>query len=461
MKRLTRFTHKQSRGFVLLSILLTTMFVLVAGVATAQLATNNYRASRIEHYRVDTQFAADAGIDSAVREINVDGDWTGTGSEVTLHDTGALRTTYQTTVTDDTDPLKKYITVVARAYTPSTSTTPQVERTYQVSLRGVSSGNFSVVTGVGGLVMTNNSKIIGGNVYVNGAITMSNSAAIGLSTAPVEVKVAHQNCPSPADATYPRVCGSGESGQPISMTNNSHIYGAVTATNQTNDFGKMSNTGLVPGGSVAPGDLPTHDRNAQKAAVATTITNTTASCSSGTKTWAANTKITGNVSVSNSCKVTVQGDVWITGRLTLSNSAELIVANGLSAMPVVMVDGSGTAVSASNNTLFKSNSGSIGFRVITYWSDSSCTPDCADVTGSDLYDSRNDTTIQLSNGSQGPNTEFYARWSQVEISNGGNIGALVGQTVRLTNSAAVTFGTTVSGTGGIAGWVIDSYKRNE
>jgi hypothetical protein len=82
------------------------------------------------------------------------------------------------------------------------------------------------------------------------------------------------------------------------------------------------------------------------------------------------------------------------------------------------------------------------------------------VTGTDLYNGRNTTTIQLSNNAEGPNTEFYARWSRVQLSNGGNIGALVGQTVELNNSAAVTFGTEVSGVSGVVGWVIDSYKRD-
>jgi Tfp pilus assembly protein PilX len=458
MTRLTQLYIRKSPGFVLISMLLTTMFVLVAGAATAQLTTNNYRASLIEEYRVNAQFAADAGLDKAVEEINNDDTWTGTGGEITLYSPGNFKTTYSTTVTNDTDPLKKFITVTAKTYAPSTSATPRVERTYQVALRAITSGNFSVVTGVGGLVMSNSAKIIGGNVLVNGSITMNNSAQIGLTTEPVTVKAAHQNCPVGGGASYPRVCNSSENGEPIAMNGSStRIYGDVTATNQTTGT-NMLNNGLQPG-SVAPAALPTHDRDAQKAAVATTQTGSSASCSSGTRTWAANTKFTGDVSISNTCKVTVQGDIWITGRLTLSNSADLIVANGISTPPVIMID-SQNGLSISNNAELLGNAGNVGFRVITYWSAAGCSPDCSDVTGTDLYNSRNTTTMSLSNGAQGPNTEFYARWSKVSLSNGGNIGSLVGQTVQLSNSAAVTFGTTVSGVGGIEAWVIDSYKRN-
>ncbi|HET6622326.1 MAG TPA: hypothetical protein VFG56_00125, partial [Candidatus Saccharimonadales bacterium] len=178
----------------------------------------------------------------------------------------------------------------------------------------------------------------------------------------------------------------------------------------------------------------------------------------GTVDWPANLKISGNVDLTNKCKVIVHGNIWITGSLSLSNSSQLIVASGLATPPTIMVDGAGGVV-ATNGSSFASNSGDIGFLVITYWSKASCSPDCSNVSGSDLFDSSQVTTIQLSNSSTGPNTEFYARWSQVELANAGNIGALVGQEVRLTNSSAVTFGTEVAGAGGIIGWVVDSYKR--
>src|SRR5207244_1796990 len=98
--------------------------------------------------------------------------------------------------------------------------------------------------------------------------------------------------------------------QPISLNNAAHIYGKVTATNQTSGSG-MTSPGLQSG-TVDPEPLPTYDRAAQKAAVANTITGAAASCSGNgsTKIWPANTKIIGNVSVSNKCKVTVEGDVW-------------------------------------------------------------------------------------------------------------------------------------------------------
>lgn len=452
--------RQSDQGFILLTVLTTTLFVMTIGVVSLQLISSNLRTAKNEQYLINAQFAADAGIDDAIRQLNNNFAWTGSATEQTLYSGSDYRATYQTWVTPGSDDLQKFITVTAKTYSPAASTTPRYTRNYTVEMRGVTSGNYSVVTGVGGLVMTNSSKIVGGSVYVNGSITMSNSAQIGLTTNPVNVRVAHATCPVPADATYPRVCGSSENGQPISLTNSAQIYGEVQATNQTNGSG-MSMPGLVAG-SPPETALPSHDRMAQINAVSSTYTGNF-SCSSGSYTWPANYRITGNVSISNSCEVTVSGNVWIQGRLTMSNSqSKMIVANSLgTTQPVIMIDGANGA-SLTNSSTLQSNNQNTGFRIITYWSTAACstsTTSPCEVTGTSLYDSRDDTTISLSNSSSGPNTEFYARWTQIDVGNSGNIGALVGQTVRLTNSGAITFGTSVSGVGGIEAYVVKSYKR--
>ena len=450
--------NSSERGFILLAVMVMTIFIMMIGIVSLQLITSNLRTARSERYLVNAQFAADAGIDDAIRQLNNDDAWLGNGGEQTLYSATEFKTTFQSTVTAGANDYQKFINVTARTYAPASSTTPKYTRNYTVEMRGVTSGNYSVVTGVGGLIMTNSSKIVGGNVYVNGSISMSNSAQIGLSTNPVNVKSAHQNCPVPATAAYPKVCGTGENGQPITISSpTAKIYGEVQATNQT-DGSNMSTPGLVAG-SPAPTALPTHDRTAQISAVSSTFTGNF-SCSNGSYTWPANYRITGNVSISNKCEVTVSGDVWIEGSLSMSNSqSKLIVANSAgTTQPVIMIDGSGGA-SFSNSTVLQSNSQSTGFRVITYWSNAGCSPGCGDVTGTDLYNSRDDTTISLNNSASGPNTEFYARWSQIDVNNSGNIGALVGQTIRLSNSGAITFGTSVNGVGGIQAWVVKSYKR--
>lgn len=446
--------RNHSEGFILLVVMTMTIFIMMMGIVTLQLITSNLRTAKSERYLVNAQFAADAGLDEAVRQLNADQTWTGSGTEQTLYSSSEFRTTYLTTVTAGATTTQKFITVNAKTYAPASNTTPKYVRKYSLEMRGISSGDYSVVSGVGGLIMSNSSKIVGGNVYVNGKITMSNSAQIGLSTSPVNVKSAHQSCPSPATATYPTVCGPTENGQPITITNLARIYGEVQATNQTNGAG-MSLPGLVAG-NPPPVALPTHDRAAQVAAVVSTYTGNL-TCNTGTLNWPADYRVTGNVTIANTCQVTVNGDSWVEGNFTLSNSARIIVSPSLgTTRPVLMVD---NVVSLQQNTTLQSNSNGTGFRVITYRSSAACSPNCVTVTGDDLFNSSTIATINLENSSTAPQTEFFARWSQINIANGGNIGALVGQTVNMSNSGAVTFGVPVTGVGGIQAWVVKSYKR--
>lgn len=453
---------KSENGFILLSILLSTTVLTLMGIASLQIVSSNLRAAKAEQSRVNAQLSADAGLDDAIRQLNQDSSWAGS-TETTLLNTSKQRTTYQTTVLAGSTEFQKIINVVAHTYTPASATTPSHTRKYSVEMRGVGSGSYAIVSGVGGLIMTNNSKILGGEVYVNGHLSLSNSAQIGLSTIPLSVKVADQSCPLSGGTGFPRVCTASEriSTQPVSMTGNSRIYGEVQATNQTNNS-NMFSPGLVAG-SPAPTPLPEYDRQDHINRVATTVTGSSASCSSGTRTWAANTRITGSVTVSGTCNVTVDGDVWITGNFTLSNSATVSVKLGVMNSPVIMVDGSsGVVLENASQLLANQNLTPVGFKVITYASSVACsvaTSAACNVTGTNLYNSKNMITIIIKNAAEASRTEFYARWSKVTINNSGNIGALVGQTVELSNSAAITFGTQVSGFGGPVAWVVNSYKR--
>ena len=414
---LQKNTNAKQAGSALVSLIIVLPFLMLISYHSTQLSISNLTVAKKDQAHTHAQLAADAAIDIAVKEINDDSSWSGTSSPVELHNDGSVKTTYEASVTTNSST-SKTLTTIGKSYSPAGSTTPVATVKVKTDLRGITSGNYSIVSGVGGLFLSNSAKVIGGDVFVNGEVSLRNSSQIGLST---------------------------------------KIFGSVSANNQTNGA-SMSSPGLISGSGVVPQTMPPHDRAGQKAAVASTITSSTASCSSGTKTWAANLKITGDVSISGSCQVTVLGDVWITGTLTLRNSAKLIVSDGLNTTrPNIMVDGS--SASFSNTSELKSNSSSTGFQVINYWSTASCSPDCADVTGTALYNSRDDETISLSNSSSGPQTVFYSRWSKVSVNNSGSIGALVGQIVELKNSSTITFGTSVS-VGGETSWIIDGYRRN-
>lgn len=442
-------------GQILITLVVVIPAIVVIVSAYLSLNAGGYRLERSDQFRTQAQMAADAGADYAIEQINQNASWAGTGGEVTLQSDSVHKVTYAVTVTNDSSS-SKTLGITGRTYFPATAATAAETVKINVSLREITSGLFSVASGEGGLKMNNSSKITGGDVYINGTITMSNTAQIGLSTSPVNVFVADDACPSPPDSTYPRLCTAADHpAQPISMSNTPWIYGNVQANNQTSTS-RMSNPGLTASSGVSTVALPTYDRNSQKAAVTTTLPSGF-SCSSGTQTWAANTKIVGDVALSNSCIVKVDGNVWITGALSIKNSAQLNVDDSVgSTSPVIMVDGS-SGVSLSNTATLGSNSSGTGLEIITFYSTASCSPDCSSVTGTDLYNSQSVTTISLDNNVQAPQTILYAYWSTVLIKNSGQIGALIGQTVNLQNTGTITF-TSSTGTG-TSSWIFNGYRQ--
>lgn len=466
---------KDQKGFIVPTILISVVFIVTTALYILSLSITNQKSAANEAYRQNAQFVADAGLDAAIQAVNEIDDWPGTEvspgviGEVTLYDDGKTKTTYETVVTAGASDEEKTITTTGRVYSPVTSTTPKFIRKYQLDVRAVTSGTgpASVVTGVGGLVMNNNSKITGGDVVVNGTITMSNNAQIGLSTTPlanaVNIRVAHTNCPNPVNGTYPRVCASGENGQPLTLGTTARIYADVRATNQTTGT-NMFNPGLVPGQTVDPIVLPDYDRDAQKAAVATTLTSSDSTIACGnnqSKTWPANVKITGNVSLGNNCTVTVSGNTWLTGNLTFGNNAKIVVAASVgTTRPTFMIDGSSGFVSGNNSQVLPNASGT-GIYFITYWSsDTGCSPDCNNVTGNFLKNSQDVVTINLNNNASAPNSILYARWSRVSVSNNGQLGAVAGQSISLGNNAVINFTASVPGSSNLTvTWVKRGYLR--
>lgn len=469
--KITQKLLNRNNGFIMPVLLFTIALIAAMITFVGSLSLTTYNLATREAYKVNAQLAADAGLDVGIHEFNLDNNWAGTTGEVTLLDTPGLRTTYETTVLPGSSDNRKIVSVVARSYSPGDSTSPRITRRYEVDLQAVTSGSgpASVVSGVGGLILHNNAKITGGDVVVNGTIVVEGNAQIGLSSTPLEnavnVRVAHINCPSPADSTYPRVCAGGENGQPITISNNGKIYADVRATNQTNGTW-MYNPGLVPDQTVTPITLPEYDRAAQKA-VADVPANTYASTSSTIacgnnqeKIWPANIKITGDLTLGNNCIVTVSGNVWMTGSLTFGNNAQIKVSDSLGAtMPVMMVDGSAGIV-IGNNGLIQPNNIGTGLYVISYWSNSACNPDCDNLTGPDLKNSQNVVKVELENNGSAPGSILYARWSRVKVSNNGAIGALAGQSIELGSNAVINFTASVPDSDNlVVTWVKRGYMR--
>lgn len=448
-------TQPAQRGIILPIIVLVMVFITVSALAIADFAINHF--SRVSRRVAETNalLTAEAGVEETIAQLNEDENFAGyTTPQEFFNDDAQGRATFETAVTDTGDDQKEIIST-AKVYLPEDNSEPAETHRIKVIAAGVITGAYAVQSGVGGLEMSNSATVANGEVYINGELHMQNTAQIGTESDPTKVWVAHQTCPDPPDATYPTQCTSGE---PITMQNQAHIYGEVRATNQTDGSG-MSDPGLLAGENAAPVSLPDHDRDAQQAAVTSTRDDDDASCSGNqTDTWAANLHITGDqVTLKNQCQITVEGDIWIDGSLELNNTAKLIVSDSLGdTQPVIMVDGQ-NGFKIQNNTELVPNSSDAGFKIITYWSQAACSPDCGDVTGPDLANSQGQMTIDINNSALASKSILYARWSKVRLQNGGTIGALVGQTVELQNSGNVLFnGEEVFGE---RTWAVKTYQR--
>jgi Tfp pilus assembly protein PilX len=457
----------QQDGFILPVLLITGIMIVLMIIAISSETVTNHTTAIHASYAVKAQLAADAGLDDAMNKMNTVPGWSGTGSEVTLFNdpTQNLKTTYKDVVNNGVDDIHKTIVVTAKTYFPAAAATPRVTREYAMDIEAVTTGigASSVVTGVGGLIMNGNSKVTGGDVVVDGTITASNGAQIGLSTNPVNVRVADQACPIPADSTYPQVCGAGNR-QPISLNNNSLIYGNVQATNQTTGT-NMFNPGLIAGSHFDPVALTSFDRAGFKATVNASgqaLTGAQASnCpNGGTINWPANVKITGDVTIQNKCTIKVNGNVWITGSVNIQNNANIAVQNGVGATtPDIVVDGS-TGFIIGNKGSITPNASGTSVEILTFYSTAPCSPDCSTITGTDLHNSQSTLTIDLSNTGSAPNAVLYAYWSKVRLSNNGSLGAVTGQTVELGNNAVINFSSTVPGSNNqITTWVKRGYMR--
>jgi len=180
----------------------------------------------------------------------------------------------------------------------------------------------------------------------------------------------------------------------------------------------------------------------------------------GTIDWPANLKITGDVSIQNKCSIKINGNVWITGSVNIQNNANFVVQPGVgTTVPAIVVDGSSGFVIGNKGSITPNSQGT-SVEILTFWSAASCSPDCSSLTGTDLYNSQNTLTIDLSNTGSALNAILYAYWSKVRLANNGSLGAVSGQTVELGNNAVITFGSAVPGSDNqVTTWVKRGYMR--
>lgn len=464
-QRLRRPRPGREGGYLLVTVLAISIIFTVIGVALLQSATSQFRLSSDDLYADNALYVAEAGIEQSVHQLNQDSSFTGYATAQQFFDnTTQGLGTFTTAITSNADGNSKTITATGTTYRYSTPTQVVSAKTIKVTVVGTASSGYSVHTGPGGLLLGGSADITNGDVYVNGSITLSGAAKIGTANDPLNVHVANDICPTGTSpgATYPQVCTSG---QPISLAQSTNIYGTVCATGQTstgpnnNIQGGNGGQGLVAGCTAPVVSTPTYDRSAQIAAVTTTASGTSNSytCQSWpfNRTWPANLELTGNVTVGGSCNVTVKGNVYITGNLTINGASTMTVDDSLgTTRPVIIVDGT---ITVGGSAAMVANGSGTGAEFISFKSAAACGAACASLSGNDLYNSENQTTVTVGGAVNLPGMVFQSYWGKLVLGGSGHVGAVAGQAIDLSGSGTVIFGTTLSS--GTQTWTITSYQQ--
>lgn len=489
-----KFITKNQSGVIMIGAFIITLFFVTVSIAVAEFGVTHFVSTKRTLVDYNTLSAAESGADAFLANLAANSNYQGTTNApanatnsctgytstpvVLTNNSTQGRVTYESCVKNGTIANEKEIFATAKTYLPASSTTPRITRKVRVIVTASTTGGYAVQTGPGGLEMSNGATIATGEVYVGGQISLSNNASIGTPLTPSKVYAANKACPTNGGSTYPTTCsqGGGPYQDPIyaccgnGNSNQKMIYGEVYAVNfrPTSNFDTnrtlslMGNPGFVS--NVVPNiSMPADNRAALKSAgFPTSRTASSANCPhpTDTTTWAGGTRFTGgDINISNNCTVNVTGDIWISGSLTLSNNAKLVSAR-VDGQPVnIMIDGSSGFRPSNSSTLAVNSATNAGFNITTYYAAAACSPECTDatITGSELYNSRNNETIVLSNSFTGVGSKLYARWSTVTVNNSTTIGSITGQRVRLSNSGSITFGNSSAGATG--NWRVRYYDQ--
>ena len=306
-------------------------------------------------------------------------------------------------------------------------------------------GSPGLMVGPGGLVVTTGGLIMGGDAYVKGKVNVGFNGSIGggslfATSAPVNLNVG--NIGDCGSGSYPQPCGSGS--QPITASAAyARIGGKVCAKDQVSATGITAAPGemygLIPGCTPPDVDLPTFDKSSFVAGMTNgSAAGSTVSCTTGSTSFAANRKYTGNITINLYCQATIEGSMYVTGNLTASNSGRFKVAESAGRVrPVVLVNGK---ISMGGARVNPNSFGTTPYFISMYSAENSCSisDTCNTISPAKLKETIDNNTsysapISLSNTvAQG--TSFYSYFGEVNLSFYSDVGAAAGQRVYVDNS---------------------------
>lgn len=461
---------KDQRGVVFITVLLVGLLLTFIGLSLADVAIAQFQRTTQNVYISNALLTAEAGIEQSIYGINNIDSFAGYVDPVEFYNNDIQGSaTYETHVEAGGTPEERIITSIGRTF--NKSGVLQKERRVRVSVVGVSSPGYSVQTGPGGLILTGSAAITNSEIYVNSYLQMSGSSSIGTNGAPLNLFVAHYNCPpgNNPGPTYPQLCSSG---QPISMSGSSRIYGSVCATNQTtSDFGSAeirpgtTGSGLMVGCTAPEVPMPVYDRGAHISRMTTTASANDVNYDCGQympwpstagfeRTMPANIRLNGNAQWNSSCDLTITGDVYITGNLDIGGSATIRIADSVGeTRPVIVVDGD---IDVAGSSKIIPNSSGTAAHFISYKGSGSCNL-AMSCSGTDLKTSQGVRTVDVGGSGNYPNTVFHSYWGTVKLGGSGNMGSAIGQTVDLSGAGNIVFGTALSSDSNST-WTVRTYQ---
>jgi Tfp pilus assembly protein PilX len=457
---------RDEHGLILIVSLLVVSAMMLVGITLLGYTTSQFKLTTVDTFRANAQLVAEAGVEQSLQQLNQNDTFAGYTSQQTFFDSATQGKGVYTTVIANINgsPSAKTITSTGLVYRNAASSVVVSKRIVQVTTVGTASAGYSVESGPGGLILGGGAAINNADVYVDGTLTMTGLSRIGTGLLPTNLFVANDACPAGANpgASYPSICASG---QPISLTASTSIFGTVCATGQTstgpnnNIQPGVSGQGLKPNCVAPPTSTPPYDRAAHIAAVTTTASANSAPYACGfpfMSTWTPHLELTGNVRIGTVCNLTIKGDTYITGDLDISGASKIIVDPSVgTTRPVVLVDGK---ITVGGSAVMLANLQGTGVEFISWSSTAPCNPGCTSVTGTNLKTSSGTDTITIGGGAISPGMVYDAYWGKISVSGSGTIGAAIGQTVDLRGAGNITFGTGLSS--GSKTWTITSYQQS-
>ncbi len=215
MKSLTN--RKPQKGMIIVSVLIISMFLSVTIMALIVYASENLSRGRGRVLSLESQYAAESGVDAAIAYLNADPNaaYTGTGgTQVTVLQNNLYKATFSTTVVAGSNANEKIITSTGKLYAPANAATASYIRKIEVV-----SQRTSDLVGVTGILSRNIIEIQSGvkniyakDLYVNGYINMNKNTTNMIAE---NITVAGKN----TGASNCSIGGTGNLLKPASFTN--------------------------------------------------------------------------------------------------------------------------------------------------------------------------------------------------------------------------------------------------